>query len=763
MTSTTSAPGLRVAFEGCGHGTLHNIYASVKKAAELRNWDGVDLAVRNANDLTCMSVPNKFKRIGDFHEYYSGARAAPYLTIFVGGNHEASNHLFELYYGGWVAPNIYYMGAANIIRCGPLRIAGLSGIWKGYDYRKPHYERLPYNRDDVGSLYHVRELDVRKLLQIQTQVDVGISHDWPRAIENHGDSNTLFRNKKGFKLDSESGKLGSLAAKYALDRLRPSYWLSAHLHVKFTATAEHGEYASPMAFLPQKPAQELVTATNPEKPSEVTDPTEASEAVKPVQESEPAQPDSETKPTMSAQLASPTKPASDASRISAWNNFHSVAAETEAAENAQFMRDLIARQEEAERTGVHPRANVSYDITWKKVGVDKDTYDRRVTTVGKVTDEVEPGMSGVEKASDNDETAQTDLAKRVGSVDLTSDNAMLTVPEKADPMSHSAGGTTAAGVKNEDEIDLDSDSDSNNGMPIDSSVKDDGAATTQVSKPVIADSKTQNATSDEVSEDIRSQLPASFAAPEAKQAEAVTSAAPIVDHVLPEAIANKRTQFIALDKCLKHRDFLQLMEIPAISEAEAEPEQRPFHLKYDKEWLAITRAFSDELVLGGDPHSAIPPNKGDGYYKPIVAKEEEWIEANVVKQGKMTIPENFTITAEPYAGESIKDTVMPPEYTNPQTSQFCDLVGIENKFDLSAEERSARIEAGPRPCEPRHNFRGRGRGHGGRRGGYGGGHGGGYGGQRGGGGGWNNRGGGRGGGRGGNWGHPRGGRGRGGW
>lgn len=35
---------------------------------------------------------------------------APVLTIFIGGNHEASNYLQELPYGGWVAPNIYYMG-----------------------------------------------------------------------------------------------------------------------------------------------------------------------------------------------------------------------------------------------------------------------------------------------------------------------------------------------------------------------------------------------------------------------------------------------------------------------------------------------------------------------------------------------------------------------------------------------------------------------------------------------------------------------------
>jgi hypothetical protein len=78
---------------------------------------------------------------------------APVLTVFVGGNHEASNHLTELcaarlrtgtrarvngaarrFHGGWVAPNIYYMGFSGVLRFGGLRIAGLTGIFKGFDY-----------------------------------------------------------------------------------------------------------------------------------------------------------------------------------------------------------------------------------------------------------------------------------------------------------------------------------------------------------------------------------------------------------------------------------------------------------------------------------------------------------------------------------------------------------------------------------------------------------------------------------------------------
>lgn len=188
-----------------------------------------------------MSVPQKFRAIGDFHEYYSGARQAPYLTLFVGGNHEASSHLQELYYGGWVAPNIYYLGAANIVRFGDLRIAGLSGIWKGYNYNKPHFERLPYSVDEIKSLYHVREIDVRKLLLLRTQVDVGVSHDWPRGVEWQGDWKALFRKKDLFEADARAGTLGSSAARYVMDRLRPPYWFAAHLHCKFAAVVDFGK------------------------------------------------------------------------------------------------------------------------------------------------------------------------------------------------------------------------------------------------------------------------------------------------------------------------------------------------------------------------------------------------------------------------------------------------------------------------------------------------------------------------------------------
>ncbi|KAG0638524.1 putative lariat debranching enzyme [Tuber brumale] len=239
---------IRIAVEGCGHGTLNAIYDSIQHTCKINRLPPVDLliiggdfqAVRNLRDLNVMSCPQKYRALGDFHEYYSGVRKAPMLTVFVGGNHEASSHLWELLYGGWVAPSIYYLGAASVLNFRGLRIGGLSGIYNGRDYARPHDERLPYFPSEVKSIYHVRQYDVFKLYQINEPVDVMISHDWPSGIEHHGDLNELLRRKSFFKSDIEKGELGSPPARSLLNKLKPRYWFSAHLHVKFAALVDHG-------------------------------------------------------------------------------------------------------------------------------------------------------------------------------------------------------------------------------------------------------------------------------------------------------------------------------------------------------------------------------------------------------------------------------------------------------------------------------------------------------------------------------------------
>ena len=48
-------------------------------------------SVRNDFDLQFVACPLKYRKMGDFHKYYKGIKKAPVTTIFIGGNHEASN------------------------------------------------------------------------------------------------------------------------------------------------------------------------------------------------------------------------------------------------------------------------------------------------------------------------------------------------------------------------------------------------------------------------------------------------------------------------------------------------------------------------------------------------------------------------------------------------------------------------------------------------------------------------------------------------
>lgn len=723
-----------------------------------------------------MSVPEKYKRIGDFHEYYSGQRKAPYLTIFIGGNHEASNYMSELYYGGWAAPNIYFMGAANVVRCGPLRIAGLSGIFKPYDYRKPHFERLPYNPEDVKTIYHTREIDVRKLLQLRTQVDFAISHDWPQAIEHFGDLNYLLAAKPLFYDDIRSNRLGSIAARHVLEKLRPYFWLSAHLHVPYYAEIYQGPYVpAPLEGAPPHHTQPSTANTQevPVLPNQE----------EPVRHQAPVV----TQPHKARQL-----PPQSASRTRGWNDFHLVAAKEDKDDNDKAQKDAADRQSRVDAGLVDNESQTQYHVTWKKVEVSDD-FSRGLQGIQKFdagkyripeTDQEADGtvaetaapqkpsvLEGndstvateapienksapdVEVASnpvisrnpdeislDSDEEGRdsslqaktnatfaatepvtTDVAQNPDEIDLESGDGNTSTPAEAKPTAVTEP-VIANVAQNPDEIDLDSDDESKGltcenepnvistaeGPPQNpneekSDVVDDVSTNPALStSPEINDEddkREQNngKPSDDVSgpttsTDIRGSGVSEF------QEE------PLASPALPEDIINQVTRFYALDKCDRQRCCIHLQELPAFSSPDGfQEEGRPFQLRYDQEWLAITKALAPELQYGCDPSEKTPRNRGDVNYLPSIIEAEKWVEENVVKKNKMVIPQNFVQTAPVYDPSVPKSHDQPPEYNNPQTAAFCELLDIENKFASTTEEREAREAQGPRPSKPRFN------------------------------------------------------------
>ncbi|KAI1787743.1 DBR1-domain-containing protein [Ganoderma leucocontextum] len=261
---------MKIAIEGCCHGELDAIYSHIA-SLEQQNGYKVDLllicgdfqAIRNHRDLQCMAVPDKYRKLGGFAKYYTGDAKAPILTLVIGGNHEASNYFWELYHGGWLAPNIYFLGHAGCVQVNGVRIAGASGIFKPQDFKQGHWERIPYNPGSMRSIYHIREYNTRRLSLLSSPT-VFLSHDWPQGIEHHGDLRGLLRRKPYFRDDINKGALGSPPMMGLLHTLRPLWWFSAHLHCRFEATVVH-ESQGPGSGSSQCGAPNSAEKTNPDE------------------------------------------------------------------------------------------------------------------------------------------------------------------------------------------------------------------------------------------------------------------------------------------------------------------------------------------------------------------------------------------------------------------------------------------------------------------------------------------------------------------
>lgn len=135
----------------------------------------------------------------DFWEYYKGTKVAPILTLFIGGNHEAWNHLQELPYGGWVCPNIYYIGQTGSLYWGDIHITGISGIYNQSDYNLNMFEKPPYTESTVRSIYHIKEIEIMMIKGLRQPIDIMISHDWPVDAALNGNLKELYRYKSYLK------------------------------------------------------------------------------------------------------------------------------------------------------------------------------------------------------------------------------------------------------------------------------------------------------------------------------------------------------------------------------------------------------------------------------------------------------------------------------------------------------------------------------------------------------------------------------------
>ena len=146
----------------------------------------------------------------------------------------------------------------------------------------------------------------------------------------------------------------------------------------------------------------------------------------------------------------------------------------------------------------------------------------------------------------------------------------------------------------------------------------------------------------------------------------------------------KFTKFLALDKCLPKRQFIQIVEI-------AHDEKSPIKLSYDQEWLTILY-LTNHLLNVTNSTQYMPGKGGSGrwIYTPTDTEKE-----NIAKKlsNNFSIPNNFRKTCEPFDEESSSFSEPADLFINPQTTEFCDKLGIDDPSCLLEIINSSKVRS----------------------------------------------------------------------
>lgn len=145
--------------------------------------------------------------------------------------------------------------------------------------------------------------------------------------------------------------------------------------------------------------------------------------------------------------------------------------------------------------------------------------------------------------------------------------------------------------------------------------------------------------------------------------------------VVPEKGEGARaTKFLALDKCLPKRKFLQVLEVRSQQDG-------PIQLSYDLEWLTILYLTNHLLSVKSSMHY-MPGQHGSGrwIYTPT-AKEKQTVHEKF--DSDLQVPLNFTRTVEPYDPHNTNVQIEQPRLLiNDQTTRFCQMLGIDDPSTL---------------------------------------------------------------------------------
>jgi lariat debranching enzyme len=220
MTFTMPTDPVVFAAVGDVHGRMH---AMVRLLCDWERRTGARLRfvlqvgdfepTRDAEDLATMPVPEKYRSLGDFADYHEGRSRFPWPVWFIGGNHEPFGFLESMCHGGAVADNCRFIGRAERIVIGGMRVAALSGI-------APPASVVRRGRGTgYKSCAYFTDKEVDRVLA-GGPADILMLHDWP-------DGAATVRDAAGKR---RGAGIGNDRARALVDLLAPRIVIAGHMH-----------------------------------------------------------------------------------------------------------------------------------------------------------------------------------------------------------------------------------------------------------------------------------------------------------------------------------------------------------------------------------------------------------------------------------------------------------------------------------------------------------------------------------------------------
>ena len=191
---------------------------------------------RDEWDLATMAAPAKYRQLGDFPMFARGNARFPWPIWFIGGNHEPYGWLETMLDGGQVARNCHFIGRANIVSVGELRVAGLSGIFKPELFVAPRPSLVRFNELSNKNWIGWNEGDIERLTQLG-RADVLLLHEWPSAFD--------------AKQRHPPDETGRAWVELLLESLRPKMIFCGHLHARYRSAVRVGGAMIPVECLAQ--------------------------------------------------------------------------------------------------------------------------------------------------------------------------------------------------------------------------------------------------------------------------------------------------------------------------------------------------------------------------------------------------------------------------------------------------------------------------------------------------------------------------------